>query len=135
MYRNLHLSRVGPEPFNRGMDDTSAQNGSFTVDGLTLESFRNSSQNHPIVHMTDNALGERAEAHFRRVTIRDCDPRRPVFNRGGSVRADPIVERGVPYYIHDHFGPGRHARIVSTKADHLFRDGREYREAAASHRR
>jgi hypothetical protein len=129
VYRDLHLSRVGPEPFNRGMDDASAQVGSFTVDGLVLEGIRSSSQEHPIVHMTDNALGDDAAAHFRRVTIRDCDPRRPVFNRGGSVRADPIVDGGVPYYIHDHFGPGRHARIVSTKARQLLTDGREYLEA------
>jgi hypothetical protein len=43
------------------------------------------------------------------------------------VRVDPIVDRGVPYYIHDHFGPGRHAKIVSTKAADLLKDGHTYR--------
>ena len=128
VYRNLHLSRVGPEPFNRGMDDVSAQLGSFTVDGLTLEEIGNSSQNHPIIHMTDNDLSGGSEAHFRNVVIRNCDPRRPVFNRGGSVRVDPFVELGVPYFIHDHFGPGRHAKIVSTLAKHLLEDGHTYRK-------
>jgi hypothetical protein len=127
VFRDVYLSRLGPEPFNRGMDDASAQAGAFSVDGLILERMGAGSQEHPIVHMTDNGLADRAEAHFRGVVIRDCDPRRPVFNRGGSVRADPFVERGVPYFIHDYFGAGRHARIVSTRAKDLYGDGAGYR--------
>ena len=53
---------------------------------------------------------------------------RPVFNRGGSVRVDPFVSQGVPYYIHDYYGPGRHAKIVSTKAADLVADGNKYRQ-------
>lgn len=33
----------------------------------------------------------------------------------------------MPYYLHDYIGPGRHARIVSTKATDLLRDGNTYR--------
>lgn len=123
VYRNVHLSNLGPEPFNRGMDDASAQTGSFTVDGLILEGMRNNSQVHPLVHMADNNLSGTAEAHFRNVELIDVDPRRVVFNRGGSVRADPIVDRGVPFYIHDHFDQGRHALIVSTRAADLYPGG------------
>ncbi len=126
-YRNVHLSRVGSEPFNRGMDDASAQVGRFTVDGLKLEGMRNDGQYHPLIHMTDNALGAGADAHFRNVSVVGCDPRRPVFNRGGSTRVDPFVKEGVPYFIHNHFGPGRHAKLVSTKAADLYGDGSGFR--------
>jgi hypothetical protein len=128
VYRNVHLSRAGGEPFNRGMDDASAQNGSITVDGLILEHFPNSSQPHPLVHMTDNNLTGVAECHFRNVVMRDNDPRRAIFNRGGSTRVDPFVDKGVPYFVHDHFGPGKHAKIVSIRAAHLIKDGNDYKE-------
>ncbi len=128
VYRRVHLSGLGPEPFNRGMDDASAQNGSITVDGLTVDDLKRGDDVHPVVHMTDNALAPGAECHFRNVVLQSKEGRRPLFNRGGSVRADPIVDEGVPYYVHDHFGPGRHAKIVSTKAKHLLSDGNTYRE-------
>jgi hypothetical protein len=127
VYRNLHLSRAGAEPFNRGMDDASAQNGSFTVDGLRIDDFRGGDQRHPIVHMSDNNLTGTAESHFRNVTWHADSDRRPIFNRGGSVRVDPFVSHGVPYFVHDYFGPGRHAKIVSTKSKDLMNDGHEYR--------
>jgi hypothetical protein len=110
------------------MDDASAQNGSITVDGLRLDHFGNNSQVHPIVHMTDNRLSEVAECHFRNVQVSDNDPRRVIFNRGGSSRVDPFVKGGVPYYIHDYYGPGRHAKIVSTRAPELMQDGLKYHE-------
>ncbi len=112
VYRNLHLSKLGPEPFNRGMDDTSAQWGRITVDGLILEEMGRGDHNHPVVHMTDNNLSGEAECHFRNVTVRGGDPRRPIFNRGGSSRSDRVTKSGVPYFLHDHFGPGRDAKLV-----------------------
>ena len=127
-YRNVHLSRLGSEPFNRGMDDASAQNGSITVDGLKLEHFRNDSQAHPLVHMTDNNLSGHAECHFRNVVISEVDQRRAIFNRGGSQRVNPFVGQGVPYFIHDYYGAGRHARLVSLRATDLQQDGLTYRE-------
>jgi hypothetical protein len=126
VYRDVHLSDVGPEPFNRGMDDASAQTGSITVDGLTIDDFNGGDQRHPIVHMSDNNLSGTAENHFRNVVWQNDNGRRPVFNRGGSVRVDPFVPQGVPYFVHNFFGPGRHARIVSTKAKELLADGRQY---------
>jgi hypothetical protein len=86
--------------------------------------------------MTDNNLSGQAECHFRNVVVGPSltkggqpGPRgtRPAFNRGGTVRVDPIVDKGVPYYIHDYFGPGRHAKVVSTRAADLLKDGNEYR--------
>jgi hypothetical protein len=137
VFRNLHLSDAGGEPFNRGMDDASCQWGRISIDGLRIEGISGNDQRHPAVHMTDNNLSGKAECHFRNVVVtgsktKDGQPgprgTRPAFNRGGTVRVDPIVDRGVPYYIHDHFGPGRHARIVSTRAADLLRDGNEYRK-------
>ncbi len=128
VYRNVHLSRLGSEPFNRGMDDASAQNGSITVDGLRMDHFRNDSQAHPLVHMTDNNLSGTAECHFRNVQVSETDERRAIFNRGGSQRVAPFVKGGVPYYVHDYYGPGRHAHIVSTEAPELQRSGVDYRE-------
>jgi hypothetical protein len=139
VFKNLHLSHAGAEPFNRGMDDASAQSGSITVDGLRIDDIGGNDQRHPAVHMTDNNLSGKAECHFRNVVVgppstRDGKPAprgtRPAFNRGGSVRVDPIVDKGVPYYIHDYFGPGRHAKIISTKAADLLKDGNTYRAEA-----
>jgi hypothetical protein len=45
------------------------------------------------------------------------------------VRVNPFLDRGVAYYLHDHFGPGRDAKIVSTRAAHLVEDGNAYRAA------
>src|SRR5262245_53990611 len=136
VFKNLHLSNAGAEPFNRGMDDASAQSGSITVDGLRIDDINGNDQRHPAVHMTDNNLSGKAECHFRNVVVGPSTtkagqpgPRgtRPAFNRGGTVRVDPIVAKGVPYFIHDHFGPGRHAKIISTKALDLLKDGHNYR--------
>ncbi|MEZ5301142.1 MAG: hypothetical protein R3F11_10885 [Verrucomicrobiales bacterium] len=125
---NLHLSDLGSEPFNRGMDDASAQEGKISVDGLIVEKMRNNAQAHPVVHMTDNNLSGEAECHFRRVEVRDCHPKRAIFNRGGSVRADPFVAKGVPYFLHDHFGPGRHALVASTRAADLYDEAKFQRD-------
>jgi hypothetical protein len=127
-FRNLHLTNAGGEPFNRGMDDASAQYGRFSVDGLKLDDFDGGNQNHPVVHMSDNNLSGKAESYFRNVTWGATKGRRPVFNRGGSTRVDPFIAEGVPYYIYDYYGPGRHAKIVSTKADNLLKDGNTYKQ-------
>jgi hypothetical protein len=126
VYRNVHLSHAGAEPFNRSMDDASCQNGVFSVDGLRIDDLTGNDQGHPVVHMSDNNLTGKAEAHFRNVTWQG-NGKRPVFNRGGTVRVNPIVDKGVPYFVHDYFGPGRHAKIVSTKSADLLQDGNKYR--------
>ena len=126
VYRHLHLSRVSSEPFNRGMDDASAQTGRMTVDGLIFEDF--SRYGLALVQMTDNNLGGTAENHFRGVETRGVDPRRPTFDRGGGAQADPVTPTGVAYYVHDWFGPGRHAKVVSAAAKDLLGGGDEYRQ-------
>jgi hypothetical protein len=54
--------------------------------------------------------------------------RRALVNRGGGPRPTPKTEKGVPCYFHDWFGPGRHAKVVSTKTQELKNDGLAYRE-------
>lgn len=138
VFKNVHLSQAGAEPFNRGMDDASAQWGRITVDGLRIDDIGGNDQRHPAVHMTDNNLSGKAECHFRNVVVMGpteagrsgARGTRPAFNRGGTLRVDPIVEKGVPYYIHDYFGPGHHAKIISTKAGDLLKDGNAYRKQA-----
>jgi hypothetical protein len=102
--------------------------GSITVDGLIVDSLRGGNDRHPFVHMTDNALADGAECHFRNIQLKSSEGGRPLFNLGGSTRVDPFVDRGVPYFLHDYFGPGKHAKIVSVKAKHLIEDGNTYRE-------
>lgn len=128
VYKDLHLSQLGPEPFNRGMDDASAQVGSISVDGLKLDNLHGGNQRHPFIHMTDNALSENAECHFRNIEIGETEGRRPLFNLGGSQLVDPFVSTGVPYYVHDFYGPRRDAKIVSIKAKDLIHDGNRYVE-------
>ncbi|MBW3595922.1 MAG: G8 domain-containing protein [Planctomycetes bacterium] len=124
VYRNLHLSRIGAEPFNRGMDDASAQTGRVTVDGMIFENFN--AYGLALVQISDNNLSGDAETHFRNVALRDVHPRRAFIDRGGGALADPVTEKGVPVYVHDHFGPGRHAKVVSDAARDVGRDGEKY---------
>jgi hypothetical protein len=42
--------------------------------------------------------------------------RRPVVDRGGGAQVEPTTASSVPVILHDYYGPGRHAKIVSTHA-------------------
>ena len=46
---------------------------------------------------------------------------------GGGPRPQPKTEKCVPIFVHDWFGPGRTAKIVSVKARELHSDGLPYR--------
>lgn len=129
VYRNLHLSRIAAEPFNRGMDDASAQTGRIAVDGLIFENFN--AYGLALVQISDNNLSGDAETHLRNVELRQVHPRRAFVDRGGGALADPVTDKGVPVYVHDHFGPGRHAKVVSTAARDLGADNEKYVEVAA----
>jgi hypothetical protein len=127
-YRNLEISMVGAEPFNRGMDDASAQTGTITVDGLTFTSAYGNNDT-PLVQMSDVNISGTAETHFRNVTVnrpQQFQDRWPLFNRGVGPRVAPIT-KGVPIYVHDYFGAGRHAKVVSAAAKDLLEDGNEYK--------
>jgi len=129
-YVNLRISDVRSEPFNRGMDDASAQTGSITVDGLTFVSGYGNTTT-PLVQISDVNISGDAETHFRNVRV-DRDKRFtdrwPLINRGVGTRVPPITN-GVPIYLHDWFGEGKHAKVVSQAAKDLLSDGNDYREA------
>jgi hypothetical protein len=127
VYKNLHIAATGAEPFNRGLDDQSLQHGSITVDGLTFSQLGYGG-GMPLIQMSANNVTGKAESHFRNVTVRDrTRPGRwPLMNLGGGSRVKPSTPKGVPYYLHNHFGPGKHAKVVSTRAKDLLADGNKY---------
>ncbi len=128
VYRDLHIAHTAAEPFNRGLDDRSLQHGSITVDGLTFSGLGYGGQM-PLIQISANNASGQAESHFRnvRVTGRTRDDRWPLVNLGGGPRLQPSTPRGVPVFIHDHYGPGRHAKVISTRAKDLLADGERYR--------
>jgi hypothetical protein len=126
VYRDIHMSDMNGEPFNRGHDDRSIQYGPLTVDGLIFDNVRGD----PLIQISDNNPTGAAVSHFRNVKVlnRPAKTRDSLVNRGVSPRLAPMTLRGVPVYLHDHFGPGRHAKVISTKAKDLMNDGSQYRE-------
>jgi hypothetical protein len=55
-------------------------------------------------------------------------PKYTLVNLGVSPRYGPKTPQGVPIYLHDYYGAGRHAKVVSTRAKDLIGDGSKYRE-------
>ena len=124
---------MAAEPFNRGHDDLSVQYGLLTVDGLTFAGHRGGGPGGmPLVQISDNNPTGTAESHFRNVKVIDNKggERRALVNLGGGPRPTPKTDKGVPVYLHDWFGPGRHAKVASTKAKDLLGDGNQYGERA-----
>ena len=129
VYRNLHIARTGAEPFNRGLDDQSRQHGRITVDGLTFSNLGYGGQM-PLIQISANNVSGDAESHFRGVHVRNRtrDDRWPLVNLGGGPRLKPSTPKGVPIYMHDYYGKGRHAKVVSTRAKDLLADGNAYHQ-------
>jgi hypothetical protein len=129
VYRNLLISATETEPFNRGHDDASVQYGKLAVDGLTFAKIRSYDQM-PLIQISDDNPTGAAESHFRNLKLVDWtgSKRRAVVNLGGGPRPKPTTDKTVPVIVHDWFGPGRDARIVSTRSRELTRDGLPYRE-------
>lgn len=117
VYRNLTISRTNAEPFNRGHDDFSNQFGVLTVDGLTFDN--EGSGGMPLIQISDDNETGKAVSHFRNLRLvnwNDNSRDKSVVNLGGGPRPTPKTEKGVPIYIHDWFGPGQHAEVVSTRS-------------------
>lgn len=128
VYRNLKILFVDAEPFNRGHDDDSIQYGPLTVDGLEFSS-KYYGGDMPFVQISDNNATGKAVTHFRNVKVVDRPEKagKPLVNLGGGPRPTPKTELGVPVYIHDYYGAGRHAKVVSVKAKAELNDGNTYR--------
>ena len=120
VYRNLSITQSpkhgDAEPFNRGHDDDSIQYGSLTVDGLTFSGHHNSGM--PLIQITDHNPTGSAETHIRNVQVinRQDNNRRALVNLGGGPRPNPKTPTSVPVILHDFYGSGRHARVVSAKS-------------------
>jgi acetyltransferase-like isoleucine patch superfamily enzyme len=127
VYRNLHLIGASDEPFNRGHDDDSIQFGSVTVDGLTFENV--GLDGIALIQISDTNATGRAETHIRNLKVINSGARtkRATVDLGGSAKPEPKSAFCVPVYLHDFFGAGRTAKIVSIKSDHLRRDKLTYR--------
>jgi hypothetical protein len=130
VYRNVVISETNTEPFNRGHDDDSKQYGALTVEGLTFKGIYSGDQM-PLIQISDDNPTGVGVSHFRNVKVEEWkgSKKRAIVNRGGGPRPEPKTEKGVPIYFHDYFGPGRTAKIVSTKATkELKEEGVTYRE-------
>jgi hypothetical protein len=130
-YKDMLISRVAAEPFNRGHDDASIQHGVLAVDGLTFAGHqRGGRTGMPLIQISDNNPTGTAETHMRNVKVIDNKggEKRALVNLGGGPRPTPKTEKGVPIYLHDWFGTGQHAKIASTKAKDLLGDGNTYVE-------
>jgi hypothetical protein len=133
VYRNVTIKNSGTEPFNRGHDDRSEQHGVLVVDGLTFESCRSGGM--PLIQISDDNASGRAESHFRGVKTVNWEQRgrrreAAIVNLGGGPRPQPKTEKGVPIYLHDHYGPGRTALLVSTRSPEYKAEPDKYREDA-----
>jgi hypothetical protein len=130
VYRNLRIAHSGTEPFNRGQDDDSDQFGKFTVDGLTFVGGPYGT-GMPLIQISDNNRSGDAASHFRNVKVdRAGRMRAPLVNLGGGPRPTPQTPKGVPVYLHDYYGSGRHAMVVSTRSGEFKREPNRYHEDA-----
>ena len=129
VYRNMTINGDGSEPFNRGLDDDSIQYGPLTVDGLTFTNVRGYPDSIPLIQISDDNPTGKAVSHFRNVKVIRPDPtnRRAVVDTGGGAHVTPETPHGVPVYLHDYFGPDRHAKIIATDAKDYGADGLKYR--------
>jgi len=86
--------------------------------------------NMPLIQISANNVTGKATSHFRNVKVAEgsSPDRRPLVNLGGGPRLTPKTSKGVPVFVHDYFGPGRHAKVVSTRAKDLLGDGSRYRK-------
>jgi hypothetical protein len=126
VYRRLLISETDTEPFNRGHDDDSIQYGVLAVDGLTFSGNHNGYV--PLVQISDDNPTGAAESHFRDVKVieRHDNSKRALVNRGGGPRPAPKTPTGVPVYLHDWYGSGQTAKVVSTAAKDFGKDGLTY---------
>jgi hypothetical protein len=85
----------------------------------------------PLIQMTDHNPTGKAESHFRNVQVieRRDDDKRALVNLGGGPRPQPKTPTSVPVFLHDYYGPGKHAKVVSVRSgDYRSENGNGYRD-------
>jgi hypothetical protein len=131
VYRNVSIRETNTEPFNRGHDDDSVQHGVLTVDGLVFDGIRSGRM--PLIQISDDNATGQAQSHFRHVEVtnwQDNSKSKALVNLGGGPRPRPKTAKGVPIYIHDWFGSGRSALVVSTRSPEYKAEPDRYRSEA-----
>jgi len=117
-YQNVYIGNTNTEPFNRAHDDDSVQYGLLSVDGLTFDNCRSGGM--PLIQISDKNPTGKAESHFRNLKVinwKDNSGNRAVVNLGGGPRLKPDSPHGVDVFVHDWFGPGKNALVVSTRTE------------------
>ena len=125
VFRNLYIGRTNAEPFNRGHDDRNRQYGPLTVDGLTLEECSGT-----LIQMSEYAPEGNAVCHFRDVKFVNDHryrSRRVNTTENGQPKSPPPNDL-IPYYFHDHYGPGRDAMVVTVSMLDKLDDREGFRE-------
>jgi hypothetical protein len=128
VYRNVTISETPDEPWSSGHSDDSVQYGVVTVDGLVFENVQ--ATYGILIPLTHRNASGSAASHFRNLKLPSwsADDKRAMVSLYGGESLLPPTPQGVPVYIHDHFGPNRHAKVVSARAADLLADGNCYRE-------
>jgi hypothetical protein len=147
VYRNITISgrsnvpfaavSAGPlpskEPLHRQIHDGGGTLGGrlrLTVDGLTFEGiYGGGGNNSALIHVFDLGAVSKT-AHFRNIKEdRIGGSKRELLAVTPVVAAAPSTPQDVmPVYLHDYYGPGRHAKAVWIHSKHYADDGLKYRE-------
>jgi hypothetical protein len=148
VYRNITISgrsnvafaavSAGPkpstEPIHRVIHDGGGKMGGklrLTVDGLTFEGiYGDGGSGNSLINIFDIAAIEKI-AHFRNVKHDDriSGSKRELLSVTPVVEHPPKMPQDVmPVYLHDYYGPGRHAKAVWIHSKHFASDGLKYHE-------
>lgn len=120
VFRNVTVKNIPGEPINRGHDDDSYQNGSFTYDGLTIEDCHCGRD--PLIQLSCTSDQPGQSGHLRHVRIINSQSPTNVVDLGGGPRNDKL-QNGVIYYFHDWPTSGQTLKIASVKFPELMNDG------------
>jgi hypothetical protein len=128
VYRRLYIGDTNSEPFNRGHDDENIQYGPFTVDGLVMERCSGT-----LIQVSQHSPTGKAAAHFRAVEFRDNKRYVAAYvdTTANGQPKDAPPDDLIPYYFHDWYGPGRHAKLLTAQMAERVNDGLDYKEGPA----
>jgi RNA polymerase sigma factor (sigma-70 family) len=150
VYRNITLGgdtqipfsamSTGPrpstiDPWHRVLHDQGGYMGGnlrITVDGLTFENISGTGEAEAMISVFD--VGAVAKvAHFR--NVKQEGRRDGPYGQRALVYTSPVVsilpkepQDVTPVYLHDHYGSGRHAKVVWAHSKDFANDGLKYHE-------
>jgi hypothetical protein len=136
VYRNITLSGQSSFPLTAWPVKQKGGGLRLTVDGLTFEGLDERrlktawEAGYGVIFINeDGATGK--VAHFRNVTPTTFPVHVGPYHYKYIPNAQPTTQREViPVYLHDYYGKGRHAKVVSTASKDYAGDGLKYRQEA-----